>query len=132
MILRLTIFSVIVLCGCKSGLIDCPEVRGPKAKRTMINTKNLRAEDLYVSSGTKKMDKDYVRSYERLREQKQDLKDPQSIEEWDCPRPGKEKNSKIVKGNVKRMERKMQADMQQRMERDSLNFVAPIIADKKR
>lgn len=98
----------------------------------MINTKNLRAEDLYVSSGTKKMDKDYVRSYERLREQKQDLKDPQSIEEWDCPRPGKEKNSKIVKGNVKRMERKMQADMQQRMERDSLNFVAPIIADKKR
>jgi hypothetical protein len=129
MILRLAIFFMILLCGCKSGLIDCPEVRGPKAKRTMINTKNLRAEDLYVSSSTRKMDKDYARSYERLREQRSDLKNPQSIEEWDCPRPGKQKNSKIVKGNVKRMERKMQADMEERMERDSLNFV-PVISNK--
>jgi hypothetical protein len=95
----------------------------------MINTKNLRAEDLYVSSSTRKMDKDYARSYERLREQRSDLKNPQSIEEWDCPRPGKQKNSKIVKGNVKRMERKMQDDMEERMERDSLNFV-PVISNK--
>jgi hypothetical protein len=91
----------------------------------MINTKNLKAGDLYVSSSTKKLDKDYARSYERLREQKQDLKNPQSIEEWDCPRPGKQSNSKIVKGNVRKMERKMQDDMAERMERDSLNFVAP-------
>ena len=72
------------------------------------------------------MDKEYARSYERLREQRRDLKNPQTIEEWDCPRPGKQKNSKIVKGNVRRMERKMQADMEERMERDSLNFMAPV------
>ena len=85
-----------------------------------------------MSSGTKKVDREYVRSYERLREQRQNLKDPQSIEEWDCPRPGKEKNSKIVKGNVKRMERKMEADMAERMEKDSLNFVTPAISNKNR
>ena len=117
---------MLLLCGCKSGLIDCPDVRGPKAKRTIINTRNLKPEDLYVSSSTKKMDKEYARSYERLREQRRDLKNPQTIEEWDCPRPGKQKNSKIVKGNVRRMERKMQAEMEERMERDSLNFMAPV------
>ncbi len=61
------------------------------------------------------------RSLAELREQKQHHKDPATIEEWDCPRPGEQKNKKIVRNNIRKMEKKMYADMKKRMEKDSLN-----------
>jgi hypothetical protein len=36
------------------------------------------------------------------------------IEEWDCPRPGEQKNSKIVKEAVKRMERRQREETRRR------------------
>lgn len=123
MILRATIFLIVILCSCRSGLIDCPEVKGARAKRTIINTKSLKPEDLYVSSSLNK--KNDYKAYERLREQRKDIKNAQSIEEWDCPRPGQQKNSKIVKGNIRRMEKKMEKDIESRMQQDSLS-VSPV------
>jgi hypothetical protein len=97
------------------GLIDCPEARGPKARQTIINTKNLKPEDLYSSTTSKDIHKG--RSLAELKEQKQNFKDPATIEEWDCPRPGENKNKKIVRENTKKMQKK------QRQKLDSLNTV---------
>jgi len=116
------IVIIILLSGCRSGLIDCPENRGPKVRQTLINTKKLRVEDLYVSSNSHS-DKEYERSVSRLKAQKHELKDPSTIEEWDCPRPGHQKNDRIVKNNMRRMEKKMQADINRRREMDSLSAV---------
>lgn len=120
MSVRLIILTVFLLCGCRVGLIDCPEARGPKVRQTIINTKSLKPEDLYVSSKPVK-DIHQGRSLIELKEQRQDHKDPATIEEWDCPRPGEQKNSKIVRNNIRKMEKKMQADMKRRAEMDSLN-----------
>lgn len=89
-------------------------------RQTIINTKSLKPEDLYVSSKPVK-DIHQGRSLIELKEQRQDHKDPATIEEWDCPRPGEQKNSKIVRNNIRKMEKKMQADMKRRAEMDSLN-----------
>jgi hypothetical protein len=64
------------------------------------------------------------RSLSELKDQKKNHKDPATIEEWDCPRPGEQKNTKIVKGNIRRMEKKMYADMKKRKELDSLSAVS--------
>lgn len=120
MSVRLIILTVFLQCGCRVGLIDCPEARGPKVRQTIINTKSLKPEDLYVSSKPVK-DIHQGRSLIELKEQRQDHKDPATIEEWDCPRPGEQKNSKIVRNNIRKMEKKMQADMKRRAEMDSLN-----------
>ena len=122
MFFRLTIFSVLLLCGCRTGLIDCPEAKGTKTRHTIINTKNLKQEDLYVSSMNSK-DRYDARSWARLKEQHEG-KDPSTIEEWDCPRPGEQKNSKIVKNNIRRMEKKMNAQMKKRRTLDSLDHVS--------
>ncbi|HEX5168941.1 MAG TPA: hypothetical protein VFW11_07190 [Cyclobacteriaceae bacterium] len=79
-------------------------------------------EDLYVSTMPTK-DIHQGRSLEKLKEQKQNLKDPATVEEWDCPRPGEQKNKKIVKNNIRRMEKKMHTDMKKRQVMDSLNAV---------
>lgn len=130
MFVRLIISGVFLLCGCRVGLIDCPEARGPKARQTIINTKSLRPEDLYVSSMTVK-DIHQGRSLAELKEQKQNHKDPATIEKWDCPKPGEQKNSKIVRNNIRKMGKKMQADMKRRAEMDSLNAViSPPITEK--
>lgn len=127
MFFRLTIFSVILLCGCRTGLIDCPEPKGAKARHTIINTKNLKQEDLYVSSMNAK-DRYDARSWARLKEQKQGVKDPSTIEEWNCPRPGEQKNKKIVKNNIRKMEK---AEMKKRKALDSLDHVSsPQYPDK--
>lgn len=123
MVARLIILAIFILCGCRVGLIDCPEARGPKARQTVINTKSLRPEDLYVSSMPTK-DIHQGRSVAELREQKQNHKNPATIEEWDCPRPGEQKNNKIVRNNIRKMEKKMYADMKKRMEKDSLNALS--------
>lgn len=83
-------------------------------------------EDLYVSSMKSKERYD-ARSYARLKEQRNDVKDSSTLEEWDCPRPGeKKKNDKIVKNNIKRMEKKMQEERRKGVEYDSLSgSVAP-------
>jgi len=129
MFFRLTILGVILICGCRSGLIDCPEVKGIRARQTVIHTKNLKPEDLYVSSLTSK-ERQQARSMAKLKEQKHDVKDPASMEEWDCPRPGEQKNNKIVKGNIRRMEKKMYAEMKKRNIDSLSNLVSPQFTDK--
>ena len=115
------ILVAFMIGGCRSGLIDCPDARGPKSRQTIINTKTLKPEDLYVSSLTSK-DIHQGRSLSKLKEQKQVHKDPATIEEWDCPRPGEQKNNKMVKANLRKME-KMNAEMKKRMALDSLNAI---------
>jgi hypothetical protein len=104
MLVRVTILTLFLFCGCRVGLIDCPEAKSPKARQTLINTKNLKPGDLYSSSTSKDIHKE--RSLAELKEQKQNVKDPATIEEWDCPRPGENKNKKIVRENTRKMEKK--------------------------
>lgn len=52
-------------------------------------------------------------------------KSPENIEEWDCPRPGIQKNNKIIKENKKRMEKNMRKALKKRIQTDSTETILP-------
>lgn len=109
-------FLLIICFGwasCSSDRINCPVIKSDKLKLTSKprGTGKKEAEEMASVSAR------YFRTG-----QKSDLKDPATIEEWDCPRPGK--NEKIARETRKRIERKFRQDQKRRekMESDSLDF----------
>jgi hypothetical protein len=81
-----------------------------------FRARNKNTPSLSASTVTHK--KDYI-PRDRLSEMKKDV----SMEDWDCPKPGGQRSKKIVKENIKRMERKLKDDSRRKSSLDTLSIV---------
>jgi hypothetical protein len=63
--------------------------------------------------------------YKAERGHPREVKSADSIEEWDCPKPGMKKTPKSVKDNIKKNKKKMREYFRHKNEADSLQTVLP-------
>jgi hypothetical protein len=110
---RAMLFIIILIfsMGCQTGRIPCP--KGPKAskpkKYKSYGTLMARAQQPVVEDKTKQLKKPNPRYIQSV-----------SVEEWDCPEPGKKKYlPRNVKSNIKRNYKRIQNE-QVHAKRDSL------------
>ena len=115
MLIRAILFFLIICTGCRSGIIPCPEVRGPKLKKSHISkrvrhseTNILREEPepvVTVSSEARAPEQNPKNSnrhrYVRYTIQHVD------VEEMDCPKPGQKKMPRAVKENIRKNRKKV-------------------------
>ena len=92
------IFIILILTSCQRGLIPCPEVEVVKFRdRSTYRQKPVlmaKEEPDEKTTTWKKPKEKFVQNV--------------TIEEWDCPRPGKKKYMpKSVKQNIRKNERKI-------------------------
>jgi len=102
-LLLLLIFAV----GCQSGKIPCPKVKGPRLVKTgaakkykpqTLTAKLDAVPETRESNSGKPQNSKYVKNV--------------SVEEWDCPQPGKRKYMpKNVRDNIRRNAKRVQEDM---------------------
>ncbi|RAV98734.1 hypothetical protein [Pseudochryseolinea flava] len=102
MLSKFLVFVVLIGMGCSSGVIPCPKAKTVKMRKTNPNKRFfLPSESLSASAEEEKP----VAKRSRVGDQKtiQNV----TLEEWDCPKPGKKKYlPKKVKENIrKNMER---------------------------
>jgi len=95
------ILVVIILTSCSRGLIPCPEVEVVRFKEKAAYRQKpvmmAKAKEEPEEKTTRKKPKDkFVQNV--------------TIEEWDCPKPGKKRYMpKSVKQNIRKNERKIHA-----------------------
>ena len=116
-IMKPLLLILLVLAGCQGGRIPCPEVETVKLHRS------FRTPPATLSA---KVDAD-----DPAESQRKDGKPPAnvrfvqnvSVEEWDCPRPGKKRYlPKSVKENIRNNKRRMESDMKKNYQQaDSLS-----------
>lgn len=123
MIYRITILIVLLSMGCKSDIIYCPDYKPLRMKESNPYRSKKNVPSLSASSVTGK--KDY---YTRERPQSTEVKKVVSIEDWDCPKPGGQRSKKIVKENIKRMEKKLKDDSKRKSSLDSLSII-PVVQE---
>jgi hypothetical protein len=91
----------ILISACKSGEIACPKVKGVKLRSRPGNyMKNSQAMASAKQEKEPRFD---------FRTQNKNVKSAQTIEEWDCPRPGaggKTGVPKAIKANIKKNRKK--------------------------
>ncbi|MBT1689987.1 hypothetical protein [Dawidia soli] len=101
----LCLWLVLLLTACQSGRIPCPEPRAAKVKRSVIHkrfldsdeTLSAKAED--TKTHAKGGNKSSVRTISSV-----------SVEEWDCPQPGRKKYMpRSVKQNIRKNMKKINA-----------------------
>ena len=120
---RVIILIVLLGMGCKSDIIYCPDYKPLRMKENNpFRSKRKNVPSLSASSVTSK------KEYYRERPQPTEAKKVVSIEDWDCPKPGGQRSKKIVKENIKRMERKLKDDSKRKSSLDSLSII-PVVQE---
>jgi len=109
------------MAGCKSDLIHCPEYKPIKLRHSNpYSYRTIRPDrDLTASSNTLS-----YKELQKLRSKRDEKKDV-DIEEWDCPRPGAQKNRKMVKEAIKRMEKKQREEERHQYDSTEMNSLQP-------
>lgn len=110
---------IVILVQCKSDIIHCPDYRPLRMKESNpFRSKNKPS----LSTSNKQIHPTY--SVRDRRQADDEARKTVTIEEWDCPRPGSQRNKKIVKENIRRMERKMKEENKRRVPLDSVSASA--------
>jgi len=112
-------FIVIIACclGCKSGEISCPVIVPIKLR----HTSHYRINPVKKSHPVARADE---RRSTPVHER--DVKELASIEEWDCPKPGMNKPSRVVQQKIKANKKKINAYYKNRFRSDSVRMNASI------
>jgi len=113
------ILMIVILCAsCMTGKIPCPEPKYARAKKNTIHRRfmessgSLSADAESNSSNQNRVPKNTTRTISNV-----------SVEEWDCPRPGKKKYlPKEVKHNIRKNMQKIKSKEQ---EEKSVVEIAP-------
>lgn len=117
---RLILPAVLLICiACQSGLIPCPHVRAPKARRTTISKRNLE----YASARREQQQQENKTQSTGGRDQDPRFIKHVTLEEWDCPRPGEKKYlPRSVKDNIRRNLKRINSDQKKSEASDSLRY----------
>lgn len=101
------ILTILTICAsCMSGKIPCPEPKYAKVKKNNIHRHYLESSgslSANAETNTNKIPKNNVRTISNV-----------SMEEWDCPKPGKKKYlPKEVKNNIRKNMEKIKSKDQE-------------------
>jgi hypothetical protein len=109
------IFAFLLISACQADRIACPEVATGKLKATVIRPGQLKKQDNgeKFSASTRYRPSDF--------RPRTDLKKAESIEEWDCPQPGK--IQKMAREQKRRMEKQMRLEEKKQRELDTLTVL---------
>lgn len=113
----LRLFLVVLILGsCRSGEIACPEVKAVKLNKRPANYMRSHSRSYSVSA----QKKDIHSKYE-IPLNSRPVKKAESIEEWDCPKPGtKASLPRSVKENIKKNRKKFDSYYKNKPHPDSL------------
>jgi len=113
---------VILFTACRAGEMACPEPKIVKLNRRPANYR-MKIQQRQMSASAKE-DKE---KYARMEGQRQirPVKSSDSIEEWDCPKPGTKTVPKAVKENIKKNRKKFDNYYKTRNFSDSVSVAAP-------
>ena len=91
------IFLLFVLASCQRGLIPCPEIEVVRFK----DKSAFKQKSVVMARKEEPEEKTFRRPKDKVIQNV-------TIEEWDCPRPGKKKYMpRAVKNNIRKNERKI-------------------------
>ena len=121
--MMIRLFVLLVVCSaCGSGKIACPHIRPDKVRASSVRHANLKRETPRSSLIEEK--EEVKKKKVVFKRHTGNVKKAESLEEWDCPRPGATaRNRKIAK----KMEKKYRVDNSKRKQpQDSTGYVLPI------
>ena len=117
MIARLLLL-MIIFTACRSGEIACPEIKTVKLNKRPANYMRTHSRSLSASA---RSDKDKIHSKAEIPQHTRPVKSSDSIEEWDCPKPGSKTTvPKAVRENIKKNRKKFDSYYRTRHHSDSL------------
>jgi hypothetical protein len=117
MIHRLT-FILLLCSACSNGLIPCPEPKGIKYRRNAGNYRKIYERSLSASNRGQEEEGRDSRDYSSLR-QTRSVKSVETIEEWDCPKPGSKTIPRSVRDNIRKNRKKFETYYRNRSYPDS-------------
>ena len=111
---RPLILILLALCACQGGRIPCPEVETVKLHRSFRTSPaslSAQVDPQEEAERAKESRPATVRYIQNV-----------SVEEWDCPKPGKKRYlPKSVKENIKNNRKRIESDMKKNYQQtDSL------------
>jgi hypothetical protein len=115
MLSKLLLFILLLSVGCSSGILPCPKIKTVKMRKANPNKRfALPTEALSASANDEKP------AIKRSHSGDQKVVQNVSVEEWDCPKPGKKKYMpRKVKHNIRRNLERVNAPV-----KDSVSFDA--------
>ncbi|HYG20937.1 MAG TPA: hypothetical protein VD816_18490 [Ohtaekwangia sp.] len=112
---KICFLALLICMACQSGIIPCPTVKTAKARKSTVHKRFLESSSTLSARANSTADEEKDRAAtQRVKSAKtSDVKTIQhvSVEEWDCPKPGKRKYMpKAVKENIRKNLNKINAD----------------------
>lgn len=121
MLIRLLLITLL-FTACRSGEIACPEVKTVKLKKKPMNYR-MRMQSQSITASAREEDRTtnvHMRGEVPVK-QIRPVKSLNSIEEWDCPKPGtKNALPKSVRENIKKNRKKFDSYYKSRSFPDSV------------
>ncbi|MBT1709046.1 hypothetical protein KK062_12465 [Fulvivirgaceae bacterium PWU5] len=97
--------SLVLLTACQSGRIPCPEPKAVKVKRSVIHKRFLNSDQ---TLSAKADDDPKARSARDGNKSSVRVISSVSVEEWDCPQPGRKKYMpRSVRQNIRKNMKKI-------------------------
>jgi hypothetical protein len=103
--IRLIIVILIICSACQSGIIPCPKVKTAKLHKSFKPS----ASTLTARAGQESEEES--RKVKEVKPSNGHYIQNVSVEEWDCPKPGKKRYMpKSVKENIRKNKKKIESD----------------------
>lgn len=100
--IRLIIVILIICTSCQSGIIPCPKVKTAKLHKSFKPS---------ASSLTARASQEPEAETRKVKANEGHFIQNVSVEEWDCPKPGKKRYMpKSVKDNIRKNKKKIESD----------------------
>jgi hypothetical protein len=122
MAIRLIIL-ILLFSACRSSDMACPEVKVVKLKKRPSNYL-LRSSQRSMTASNRQEEKEKSRVDFRPQVTR-NVKTIESIDEWDCPKPGGKVIPRSVKENIKKNRKKFETYYRTRTQADSVQGRTP-------
>jgi hypothetical protein len=101
-----------------SGLLPCPDARGPKIKKVKVS--NKRPVEYTASISAYRAGEQSSENKERVKSTDSRYVQNVTLEEWDCPKPGEKKyKPKAVRDNIRKNMKRIKSDQKETAASDS-------------
>lgn len=98
--------TILLVAACSSDRILCPKTGKSRLKQSTLNPEKVRRNtpETNLTSSIENKPNLYRYRYVDIR---MENKSQESVEEWDCPRPGSKKSRKAAREYLKKQEKKI-------------------------
>jgi hypothetical protein len=114
------VFRILILAflfsACRSGIIKCPDPVTAKLRKRPANY-GLKTSQKEITASAKEVSKEKTFKFPEPK----NAKTADTIEEWDCPKPGSKTMPKSVKENIKKNRKKFDAYYRSKVTPDSIS-----------